>query len=338
MSAATSRGRAAGRSRAPPGSAARPAPRRRKPYTAEVERHRDLADLVGVQNRASSPPALIRSTRSSGTIHRIVHDDGDGRGAAHHAGTLPRRHRLRDPLGAALHQVRAAAAISSRPAVSASKPAERGERFRLAELFDGQAPRAAASTAARMPGLLAGPAGDARKADCAPLPERDAARTDGDVQARQELRHVGDVLVDDNVAAGPDRLAPRVRGGYDDVDFRRFHEPGGFQGVEHGFDPPAAVHRAEEDKHACLVTRPASLGHGTCTSWQIKTLFMQEMLARGILIQGSHNFSFAHGDAEIDTLLAAYDEVLPIMKDAVHSSAMEGLLQGPLMQPLFQVR
>ena len=68
--------------------------------------------------------------------------------------------------------------------------------------------------------------------------------------------------MDDNVAAGPDRLAPRVRGGYDDVDFRRFHEPGGFQGVEHGFDPPAAVHRAEEDKHACLVTRPASLGHG----------------------------------------------------------------------------
>ena len=78
--------------------------------------------------------------------------------------------------------------------------------------------------------------------------------------------------------------------------------------------------------------------HGACTSWDIKTLFMQEMLARGILIQGSHNFSFAHGDAEIDTLLAAYDEVLPILTDAVHGGAMEGLLQGPVMQPLFQVR
>ena len=77
---------------------------------------------------------------------------------------------------------------------------------------------------------------------------------------------------------------------------------------------------------------------GTCTGWQIKTLFMQEMLLRGILIQSSHNFSFAHGDADIDLLLAAYDEVLPILADAVHNGAMEHLLQGPAMKPLFQVR
>tara|TARA_R110000787_G_scaffold31939_1_gene84549 strand:- start:326 stop:1627 length:1302 start_codon:yes stop_codon:yes gene_type:complete len=77
---------------------------------------------------------------------------------------------------------------------------------------------------------------------------------------------------------------------------------------------------------------------GPCTAWQIKTLFMQEMLARGILIQSSHNFSFAHKDADLDILLAAYDEVLPILADAVHNGAMDHLLQGPAMAPLFQVR
>ena len=65
---------------------------------------------------------------------------------------------------------------------------------------------------------------------------------------------------------------------------------------------------------------------------------MQEMLLRGILIQSSHNFSFAHGDADIDLLLAAYDEVFPLLADAVHNGAMEQLLQGPAMKPLFQVR
>lgn len=77
---------------------------------------------------------------------------------------------------------------------------------------------------------------------------------------------------------------------------------------------------------------------GPYTGWQIKTLFIQEMLARGILIQSSHNFSFAHGDAAIASLFAAYDEVLPILADAVHNGAMDHLLQGPVMQPLFQVR
>jgi len=76
----------------------------------------------------------------------------------------------------------------------------------------------------------------------------------------------------------------------------------------------------------------------SCTAWQIKTLFMQEMLSRGILIQSSHNFSFAHGDADVDLLLAAYDEVLPILADAVHNSSIDPLLQGPAMKPLFQVR
>lgn len=79
-------------------------------------------------------------------------------------------------------------------------------------------------------------------------------------------------------------------------------------------------------------------GCKTCTDWELKTLFMQEMLARGILIQSSHNFSFAHTADDIDRLLSVYDEVLPILADAVHNGAISQRLNGPPMEPLFRVR
>jgi glutamate-1-semialdehyde 2,1-aminomutase len=74
------------------------------------------------------------------------------------------------------------------------------------------------------------------------------------------------------------------------------------------------------------------------TSWATKTLFLQEMFARGILILGSHNISYAHSEADIDRLLAVYDEVLPFL----HQAAVEGRTDEHLkvrpLQPLFRVR
>ena len=52
---------------------------------------------------------------------------------------------------------------------------------------------------------------------------------------------------------------------------------------------------------------------GVYTQWQIKTLFMQEMLARGILNIGTHNMSFSHSDADLDQLFSAYDDVIPML-------------------------
>lgn len=77
---------------------------------------------------------------------------------------------------------------------------------------------------------------------------------------------------------------------------------------------------------------------GRATSWEAKTLFQQEMLARGVLIQSGHNISYAHSDDDIATLLNAYDEVLPMISDAVHNDAMDQLLKAPPLQPLFKVR
>ena len=41
------------------------------------------------------------------------------------------------------------------------------------------------------------------------------------------------------------------------------------------------------------------------SQWEIKTLFMQEMLARGILTLGTHNVTYAHTDADVDRAVPA---------------------------------
>ena len=72
--------------------------------------------------------------------------------------------------------------------------------------------------------------------------------------------------------------------------------------------------------------------------WDIRTLYLQEMLQRGILTLGTHNISFAHSDDDVDRLLAAYDEVLPLLSSAVESGRVRQLLRCEPLKPLFRVR
>lgn len=72
--------------------------------------------------------------------------------------------------------------------------------------------------------------------------------------------------------------------------------------------------------------------------WQIKTLFLQEMFARGILTLATHNLTYAHADDDIAQLLAAYDEVFPILKDAVDNATLEKRLRCKPLEPLFKIR
>lgn len=74
------------------------------------------------------------------------------------------------------------------------------------------------------------------------------------------------------------------------------------------------------------------------TQWEIKTLYLQEMFARGILTLGTHNMSFSHGDHDIARLLAAYDEVLPLLKQAVEEQQLRERLHCRSLEPLFRVR
>jgi len=74
------------------------------------------------------------------------------------------------------------------------------------------------------------------------------------------------------------------------------------------------------------------------TLWDIKTLFMQETQARGFLTFGTHNMSYAHGDAEIAALMAAYDEIFAIIRSAIDQRNLMDLLRCKPLEPLFKVR
>ncbi len=79
-------------------------------------------------------------------------------------------------------------------------------------------------------------------------------------------------------------------------------------------------------------------GQDNFSTFEIKTYFLQEMFKRGILILGSHNLSLAHTKKEVDILLKAYAEVLPMIKRNVNNQTLLEKIQGEVLKPLFKVR
>jgi glutamate-1-semialdehyde 2,1-aminomutase len=74
------------------------------------------------------------------------------------------------------------------------------------------------------------------------------------------------------------------------------------------------------------------------TSWQLKSLFLQEMNQRGILLGGGHNLNFSHQESDITILLSAYEEVLTLIEKTIKQQSFEQVFHGKVLQPLFKVR
>ncbi len=81
-----------------------------------------------------------------------------------------------------------------------------------------------------------------------------------------------------------------------------------------------------------IVTFDASAGNPL----ELKSLVQQEMIKRGVLWAGFHNMSFSHTDEDIDYTLAAYREVLPILKEAVEAGDVASRLRGTPVEPVFR--
>jgi len=69
---------------------------------------------------------------------------------------------------------------------------------------------------------------------------------------------------------------------------------------------------------------------------ELKTLMQQEMIKRGVLWAGFHNLCFSHSDQDIDYTLAAYKDVMPVMKSAIESGDIQSFLRGEVLEAVFR--
>ena len=71
-------------------------------------------------------------------------------------------------------------------------------------------------------------------------------------------------------------------------------------------------------------------------SMAYRTLFLQEMIKRGLLFQGTFTFAHLHGDSEIDQTLEAFRESCGVYREAIEKKTVEGLLVGEPVKPVFR--
>ena len=69
---------------------------------------------------------------------------------------------------------------------------------------------------------------------------------------------------------------------------------------------------------------------------EMKSLLQQEMIRRGVLWSGFHNLCYSHGDVEIERVLTAYEEALPVLRQAVEEGRVRAELQGEPVAPVFR--
>ena len=70
----------------------------------------------------------------------------------------------------------------------------------------------------------------------------------------------------------------------------------------------------------------------------VRTVFVREMLRNGVLINASHNVSYAFGDAEMVEVLAAYERVLGVLAHELETPGLDDRLGDDLIRPVFAVR
>jgi len=74
------------------------------------------------------------------------------------------------------------------------------------------------------------------------------------------------------------------------------------------------------------------------SQWELKTLFLQEVFARGVLTLGTHNMSYAHSDEDVTRLLNVYNEVFEFLKEIIEKNVMDKWLKTEPLVPLFKIR
>ena len=74
------------------------------------------------------------------------------------------------------------------------------------------------------------------------------------------------------------------------------------------------------------------------TSWELKTLLLQEMFANGIFTIGTHNISYAHNEKDVEKLMLSYRKYFVKVKEAFEKNNLKSMLQCEPLKPLFKLR
>jgi hypothetical protein len=69
-----------------------------------------------------------------------------------------------------------------------------------------------------------------------------------------------------------------------------------------------------------------------------KTLFLQEMLRRGVLVLNTHDVTTAFTDADVQFIAKAYREALDHVDKALMNDSFDSVLECEPITPLFRVR
>jgi glutamate-1-semialdehyde 2,1-aminomutase/spore coat polysaccharide biosynthesis protein SpsF len=77
-------------------------------------------------------------------------------------------------------------------------------------------------------------------------------------------------------------------------------------------------------------------GESETASLELKSLFQQECLKRGVLFLGGHNMSYSHSDADVDQTLRVYRTAMEICSMALKEGDVLERLEGPPVQPVFR--
>lgn len=142
----------------------------------------------------------------------------------------------------------------------------------------------------------------------------------GEAMSLAATNAVLDKLIDDNVLEHIDQMGQLLIDGLNNIIER--NKAAEFMRVS-GHPSWVFLHITDSKHHNALL---------------LKSYYLQEMLARGILINASHNLSFSHKREDIEHLLHVYDEVIGNMVKLDSDRKIAEHFEGQVMKPVFKVR
>ncbi|MBU2869963.1 aminotransferase class III-fold pyridoxal phosphate-dependent enzyme [Colwellia sp. E2M01] len=77
---------------------------------------------------------------------------------------------------------------------------------------------------------------------------------------------------------------------------------------------------------------------GDYSAIELKSLFLQNMLENGILINASHNLNYAHKKQDIENLLRIYEQTIKLLIETIEQKSFAMVFHGKLLEPVFRVR